>query len=370
MISSQAVAALLLLPLILGLSSADSKVTNNIAGYPPMWDLVPGNLSDFSILNDKVVINPWDYLGRMGMYKILLDVTAPFLDMKEPGNKENILWGLPLQNGWQFRTDRLKDSSNQPACSKNSENQNSISVRSWWACMNYYLAVIPFLGALDAGLFESFPYELEISPPEELECDFCYNTTECRLMSPNAMDGWTAFFEYIKTSNQISNKSLPPLSKEKDGFLSYMWKAHVESINAALPRCSKRLSYLSAPERKFGLDWATAVEFIAATNFPTDLQNTNEFQAFLPHRILVKGDVAPFISDFSEQENRVLATLGLLKNVNSLTGGFLLKQWKKAMCSEKGRAEGRNLLQNMITGNVVPETLINIIIELVKNPSC
>ncbi|XP_075056760.1 protein LEG1 homolog [Mixophyes fleayi] len=357
---------LLLLFLVLVFSNAAPKVSSNIDGYPPMWNLVPEKLNDFNIHNGKVVINPWDYLERMGMYKILLNVTAQFLDMEEPDNKRNILWGLPLQHGWQFRTGRLEDVTKQSAC----EDRKCISVKSWWACMNYYLAVIPFLGAFDAGFFESFPYELNIARPEELDFDFCYSSTECRLTSPHAMNGWKAFFEYIKTSNQISDKSVP-LSKEENGFLPHMWSAHVESIKAALPRCSKRLSYISAPEGNFGKNWATAVEFIAATDFPTDFQSTNEFQTFLPHRMLVDGDVAPYISDFSKQENMVLLSLHSIKNVNTLTGGLLLRLWKKAMCSEQGKAAGRNLLQNIVTDpHLAPQTVIQIIMELIKNSAC
>lgn len=357
--------------LALVLGSANCEVSSHSNDYPPLWELVPENLADFSIHYEKVIINPWNYLERMGMYKVLLNVTAPFLDMKEPGNKRNVLWGLPLQHGWQFHTGRLQDLSMQPSHGQKSENQTSISVKSWWACMNYYLAVIPFLGAIEAGLFEGFPYGIVISPPNESQTDFCYSIEECRSFSTKAMNGWKAFFESIKTSNQISDMSMPSLSKEEDRFLSHMWSAHVESINVALPHCAERLSYLSGPEGSFGKDWSTAVEFIAATNFPTNFQSTNDFQTFLPKRILDEGDKAPHIPDFTEQENSVLATLHFINQVNTFTGGYLLRLWKKAMCSEQGKAAGRNLLQTMVTDpHLAPQTIIKIIIELAKNSAC
>lgn len=80
------------------------------------------------------------------------------------------------------------------------------------------------------------------------------------------------------------------------------------------------LKYLSDPEAKFGEDWASGVDFIAATHFSTDLTNTNKFQAFLPQRMLVEGDVIPFISDFSPEQNRVLMSLRALHKANELTG--------------------------------------------------
>ncbi|XP_075720374.1 protein LEG1 homolog [Rhinoderma darwinii] len=357
---------LMFLWLVIGLGYANPDISSHNDNYPPMWEHVSENLADFRIHNDKVVINPWNYLERMAMYKILLKVTAPFLDMKEPGNKKNVLWGLPLQHGWQFHTGRLQDTSKQ-----RSEDQTSISAKSWWACMNYYLSVIPFLGAVDAELFEGFPYGIDISRPDESQSDFCYSMEECRSSSTKAMDKWKTFFESIKASSQMSVVSVPPLAKEEDIVLSYMWRAHVESINVALPRCSERLRYLSGPEGGFGEDWATAVEFIAATNFPTNFQSTNDFQTFLPHRILVENDKVPNIPDLSETENRVLSTLHSINKVNRFTGGYLLSLWKKAMCSEQGKAAGRNLLQNMVTDpNLAPQTMIKIMIELLKNSAC
>lgn len=80
------------------------------------------------------------------------------------------------------------------------------------------------------------------------------------------------------------------------------------------------IKYLSDPEANFGEDWADAVDFIAATHFCTDLPTTNNFQAFLPQRMLVEGDVFPFINDFSPEQNKVLVSLRALHEANKLTG--------------------------------------------------
>lgn len=80
------------------------------------------------------------------------------------------------------------------------------------------------------------------------------------------------------------------------------------------------LKYLSDPEANFGEDWADAVDFIAATHFSTDLLTTNNFQAFLPQRMLVEADVLPSISDFSPEQNTVLVSLRALHKVNKITG--------------------------------------------------
>lgn len=84
--------------------------------------------------------------------------------------------------------------------------------------------------------------------------------------------------------------------------------------------CLTRLAYISAPEAQFGVSWANAVEFIALTRFPTNFNQTNSFQVFLPQRMLLAGDKAPSIPDLSKEENRVLVGLDILYKGNQLTG--------------------------------------------------
>ncbi|KFV40977.1 UPF0762 protein C6orf58, partial [Tyto alba] len=124
-----------------------------------------------------------------------------------------------------------------------------------------------------------------------------------------------------------------------------MWRAHVASVAYALPKFQDSLKYLSDPEANFGEAWADTVDFIAATHFSTDLLTTNDFQTFLPQRMLVEGDVLPSISDFSPQQNRVLLSIRALHKANQLTGGLLLKLWQKMMSTEEGRKMGRNLIE-------------------------
>ncbi|NXA35487.1 LEG1H protein, partial [Eudromia elegans] len=278
--------------------------------YPPLWDSAPGNLLDFPVEGNKIVINAWNYRERLGAYKNLLNASARYFAAFGSQDFGNILWGLPLQHGWQFHTGRLADPSSATSCGYEAGDLLCISVKSWWACMNYYLAIIPFLGAVEAGLFGELPYEIEILPPEELRESFCYSVADCRSRIPKLMDEWKAYFESPTTQCSFS----------LDDALGHMWKAHVASIAYALPKFQDRLIYLSDPEANFGEDWASGVDFIAATHFSTDLWNTNHFQAFLPQRMLAEGDVIPFIYDFSPQQNNVLFSLSALHKTNKLTG--------------------------------------------------
>ncbi|KGL76325.1 UPF0762 protein C6orf58, partial [Tinamus guttatus] len=278
--------------------------------YPPLWDSAPENLLDFPVEDNTIVINAWNYRERLGVYKNLLNASAKYFTAFGSHNFGNILWGLPLQHGWQFRTGRLADPSSVTSSGSEAGDLLYISVRSWWACINYYLAIIPFLGAVEAGLFGELPYEIEILPPEELRDYFCYSVADCRSHIPELMDEWKTYFESPTTQSSFS----------LDDALGHLWKAHVASIAYALPRFQDRLIYLSDPEANFGEDWASGVDFIAATHFSTDLWNTNHFQVFLPQRMLVEGDVIPFIYDFSTQQNKVLFSLSALHKTNKLTG--------------------------------------------------
>ncbi|NXX74606.1 LEG1H protein, partial [Urocolius indicus] len=316
--------------------------------YPPLWDLVPENLQDFLVKDNKTVINAWNYQERLGVYKNLLNSSAKYFTAFGSQNFANILWGLPLQHGWQFRTGRLADPSSVTSCGYEDGDLLCISVRSWWSCMNYYLSVIPFLGAVEAGLFGQLEYEVEILPPEERRADFCYSAADCRSHMPKLMDAWKAYFEYLLSTERKALNSATFSSFKLDDALHLMWKAHVASIAYALPKFQDSLKYLSGPEAKFGEDWANGVDFIAATHFSTDLPTTNYFQTFLPQRKLIEGDVPPSISDFSPQQNNVLVSLSALHKTNKLTGGLLLKLWQKAMSTEAGRKMGRKLIEDLV----------------------
>ncbi|XP_041043325.1 protein LEG1 homolog [Carcharodon carcharias] len=308
--------------------------------YPPLWDSVPDSLDGFVTTHNKTVINPWNYLDRLGMYKILLNVTAKYMNNFGPSNTGNVLWGLPLQHGWQFKTGRLADPSNVSSCGQQTGESLCISTTSWWSCMNYYLATIPFLGAVEAGFFDEWPFEIQILPPEEHMDDFCYNTADCHKLIPDTMAKWTTFFQCFCPTN---------------------WMTFVSS----------KLTYVSVPEAQFGVSWGNAVEFIAATHFPTNFNQTNIFQVYLPQRMLLASDKPPSIPDLSKEENWALTALDILYEGNKITDGWLLNFWRRSMCSEKGREEGRYLLENVVSNPaLILPGIRKILLEFIKNYNC
>nr|XP_060609299.1 protein LEG1 homolog [Anolis sagrei ordinatus] len=315
--------------------------------FPPLWKSAPGNLEEYFKQDNSLAINAWNYRERLGLYKILLSSSAKYFVNLGPNNTGNILWGLPLQHGWQYRTGRLADPSNVTTCGHMDGDKLCISINSWWACMNYYLSVIPFLGAVESGFFGELPYEIKLLPPDEKKSDFCHSVIECNTQVPAVMAGWRNFFQYLLSTAPNMEISASN-SFSQDEALNYMWKAHVLSIAFAQLKFQKRLPFLSDPEMSFGENWASAVEFIAATHFPTDQNTTNYFQTGLPPRMLWKGDRAPNIADFTSVQNKVLVSLEAIRRSNNKMGGLLLSLWKIAMSTEEGRKLGRDFIESMV----------------------
>nr|XP_036850959.1 protein LEG1 homolog [Manis javanica] len=104
--------------------------------YPPLWEESPGQFSDYQVENGTYIIDPWVYTDRLGMYKILINKTATYFEKYAPENEQNILWGLPVQHGWQYRTvsrDVTKDSQLLEYLSKPEANFG----RNWATAVKY-----------------------------------------------------------------------------------------------------------------------------------------------------------------------------------------------------------------------------------------
>nr|XP_033793523.1 protein LEG1 homolog [Geotrypetes seraphini] len=311
-------------------SSADN-------GFPPLWDQVTDTLESFATQENEVVINPWMYLERMAMYKVVLNKTAKYFSTLGSDNSGNMLWGLTLQHGWQLYTG-----------------------------MNYYLSVLPFLAAAAADIFEnSPPYPIEIVPPAINTMDFCYNIAGCNSSFPDVMTKWEQFYQVL--SYHWFTAKHPHLKKVR------LYRYQTCDICSQLTSWDTvaGLSYLSSSEEEFGKAWAANVEYIAVTHFATNFQNTNNLQSVLPPQMLKNGDTSPLILNFSIKQNKVLFVLIEIYDLNQSTGGQMLKAWKKAMCSEKGRSEGRQLLQNIATHFMdAAWNVLLILTELIINVNC
>ncbi|XP_066103892.1 protein LEG1 homolog [Saccopteryx bilineata] len=287
--------------------------------YPPLWKDCPGQLRDYKVENGKYIINFWHYLERQGMYKVLLNETAKYFERFAPENEQNILWGLPVHHGWQYYTGRLADPTQRTNCGHKSDNL-CISVDSWWADLNFYLSAMPFLAAVDSGLMGIPSENVTLLPPSKDQMNFCYNVSSCHSSFPEAMKKWNEFYQHLMSDSSCF-----------DDLLKYLWAAHVSSLEVAQKNFQNRLKYYSKEEADFERNWALFVDYLAPSLFPTTLIRTSEFQKGLPTRMLLSGDQAPFINDFTGFQNSVLLALNILHKVHKYTGVVFFTAWKTLM---------------------------------------
>jgi hypothetical protein len=281
---------------------------------PPYWNRVKALTSDhFPVDSDgALVVDAWDYLQRMALYKYLIEHVDHCLwstsDEEGGGGggggssdrnlyPGNIIWGLALQHGWQQGSSRLMDpllvtiatatARNGTSASANTyihaqahpdeAINTTISPSSWWACMNYYLSVLPYLGAVEAGLA---PRVALLSNPDPTR--FCTDTKEdwCReLVQP-----WAKFFLSVEATSSACDEVPVPvpvpvpvhrgipethfpvadgidftLPVGMESLLQELWAAHLHSINAAKPRFQDELALYPGTEQRFCRSWASLV---------------------------------------------------------------------------------------------------------------
>ncbi|XP_038057299.1 protein LEG1 homolog [Patiria miniata] len=339
----------------------------------PHWDEAPSSLADYPRHGDRTVVDPWVYTDRLGLYKILLRATSGDPTLGKANNTANILWGLPLQHGWQFSSGRLLDFPNGTRWHSGTSTMrmhnswNCISPFSWWASMNYYLSVLPFLGAVKAGLFSEWPYEIEFTFSSHHPQDYCTSLATCNARFPSVIKDWADFFKiltyrsaspdpyYQTTANQGDSFNLPPsppptFSPRERDIITKLWVAHTNSLETAQPLFNASLlPLMPEPEQIFGLSWAHLIGYIATVDFVTDLNTTILFQRkYLPGRVLQPGDRPPKIPDFSRDVNLALYILETALKIDQQTGDALKHAWQAVMCSPESQARGRSMIGNLL----------------------
>ena len=256
------------------------------------WEDAPDTL-DWYTRGGITLINPWNYIQRLGLYKIILKQTEQcMLDLGLTADQDP-LWGLPIQHGWQFDTFRLNNFNltipDNCHVAQKTGNKFCISAISWWADMNYHLAVLPFLGMVNAGYFDSSKYNITILPPttfnvlSQSEKKFCTSVESCIANHEVSTLAWTEVFKAMEkcdpTRRGQSNPEDPQWRPDSlDEIIRLVWRAHVLSLQYAVPLFHEEASHMSGPEQNFGYDRANVVDFIAATRFLTSRQETIVFQ--------------------------------------------------------------------------------------------
>ncbi|XP_068610091.1 protein LEG1 homolog [Brachionichthys hirsutus] len=305
-----------------------------------MWAQTTSQVSDLPMENGLRIVNPWNFVHHMSLYRLMIDATAPYMQVLWSNATDNPMWGQPLQLGWFFTSGRLADPTGASTCGLQAD-PACVSAQSWWACVNYFGIALSFMSAAQQGLFgESVQVQMQVP---EGEGDYCTTYADCAARYPDAVAKWDAFFQALKSVNE----SLLPENEEKDALLGFYWEAQTAS-NHASSVCNSRRSHYSSAEQTFTEAWLNSAQYVSACRYHSTLEKASLFLAPMPSRILREDDSAPNISDLTLEENRMLNTFNWLNSINNFFGGRLLSMWNRSMCSVATRENGRQMLEQLL----------------------
>ncbi|XP_070782433.1 protein LEG1 homolog [Enoplosus armatus] len=348
----------LLLACAVSLSSAAVFLEN---GMPILWAQTAGQVTDLPIQNGILTPDPWHFLHRMSLYRLLIAATDPFMGSMGTNATDSPLWGLPLQLGWMLTSGRLADPTGATTCGLQTGDTMCVSTQSWWGCVNYFASVLPFLSAAQQG-FMGEGVQVQMQVPEGVE-DYCTTYADCAARFPDAMTKWDAFFQGLKSATE----SPLPESEKKDALLGLYWVAQMASTYASAT-CNARQSHYSSAEVSFAKSWLNSAEYVSAAHFQSNMEKSALFMAPLPSRILQEGDVAPNIADLSTEENHTLSTFSWMNTINTFLGGTLVRMWKSAMCSVDSRQKGREMLEQLVLNpSYARDTFMSIVSTMITS---
>uniref|UniRef100_UPI0037E8C888 protein LEG1 homolog n=1 Tax=Semicossyphus pulcher TaxID=241346 RepID=UPI0037E8C888 len=325
--------------------SSSAVILDN--GMPILWAQTMG-MAELPKEGDIMTPNPFNYLHRMSLTRVMITATDPFMGSMGNNDKESPLWTLTLQLGWMLTSGRLADPTGTTTCGKPDGDTLCVSPESWWGCVNYLVSVLPFLSAAQQG-FLGEGAQVKMQVPEGVT-GYCTTHAECSAAFPEVMTKWDAFFQSLT----LAYSALPD-NEKKDAILGAFWEAQMASIQAS-SSCDARKSQYSSTEVTFANSWLYLFDYLAAVYFQATLDDSAKFMAPLPSRVLIEGDKAPRIADLSAEENHTLHIFSWMNSINTLMGGSLTSAWRRAMCSAELREKGRDMMVQLVLNPSFPTT--------------
>ena len=105
MCSSLVIPTFLLLSFFpVGLAPDPGSTTHGNDIFPPFWDQTYGEIAEFPVQNNKIIIDPWKYMGQLRIYNILIMESKKYLTSFGENNTGNMFWLLTLFYGRLFKT--------------------------------------------------------------------------------------------------------------------------------------------------------------------------------------------------------------------------------------------------------------------------
>ncbi|XP_040821241.1 protein LEG1 homolog [Ochotona curzoniae] len=321
--------------------NAESSSAENY-NYPDLWDEVIGDISEFPVRNNKIIIDIWKYVDRLRMYKILFNKSDKYFFQPGQNNTGNALWALNMFFGRLYKTDRLSEPSNSSVCARGS---GCVSSKSGWGGVNFYVLSTNFLAAVETGFLGDIPYEIEFVRGKERRSDYCYSLRECRAAHPRALNLGKRYYKYLQS------KTTSPTAEDKidTTAIKYMWDTHQAGIDIATAKFNSISAYSSAAERDFTMNFLLAIEFCEAADYRPYFESAAELLEGFPHRPLRDEDAQSLPDDFSTRQKALLVAVKLIRTINDFSGGVFLTLWKNLMAlSDVNKAFGRFFIKRLL----------------------
>jgi uncharacterized protein DUF781 len=256
----------------------------------------------------------------MAAYRLLIDAINRDGLFGED-NRRNPLWGLMFQHQWQFRTGRLGPTTRQ---------DGRINPDAPWGYGNYALSVIPWLGAVSAGVVP----DLVLAGPSTA-CRFHYASgggTEPLRVPEEFKDGvedWRSFFALVMASRPGADDEPIRLA---------LWKAHKTCLDVVADRIAGiDPAPYSVLELRFLHGWCRMVDYLWVAAWPTDFDFMVEHGLdVLPERLLERDDD---LHDMPDKVQRNVGNVIKLARTRKWRYTLNLRMWKRVMRTRQARDE-------------------------------
>lgn len=86
-----------------GLTQNPGSATEEDDNYLPFWDQISGDIAEYPVHNNKTIIDPWKYLDRLHMLKILIRQSNKYFAWFGENNRGNVLWIHPIFYGKLYK---------------------------------------------------------------------------------------------------------------------------------------------------------------------------------------------------------------------------------------------------------------------------
>ncbi|SDW67593.1 protein of unknown function [Amycolatopsis xylanica] len=259
--------------------------------------------------------DPYRFDHRMAAYRALVDATNDG-DRFGTDNRRNPLWAWLFQLQWQCRTDRLGPTTGT---------DGRIDPDAPWAYGNYTLSVIPWLGAVRAGVVA--PLEIADAPSPSRFGYVRSGVVPAELA--RSVEHWADYFALVKTMDATTDTEPVRIA---------LWKAHKTCLDVVVTAIADIDPAPYAPiELTFLRGWCRMVDYLGAAAWRTDFDfMTGHGLDVLPEILLEQRSDLHALPD---KVRRNVANVLRLATTSPRRHALNLRLWKRIMRTRAARDE-------------------------------